>query len=733
MVREETTMMSQNQSTIEIIDNKGNLRRLVDQLKTPLGVIPFVGAGLCIPFGFPSWTDFLLTQGRSAGIEEKIKEHLEKGEYEEAAEDLLNALSDRAFQDKIEDVFGDHHLEGKELKGAVSLLPQLASGPVITTNLDRVLEKVFNFEHVVWGSKVDMIPKALQRNKRFLLKVHGDLEDRTDRVLTLTEYQKHYGNIDFSKIDPKRSLPLSLELMFTSRTLLFVGCSLDKDRTLGILKQVAKKQKGIAHYAIIEKPDNDGEYHQKVRHLSEHNIRPIWYPAGKHDLIEQILADLIKEYRTIDYKKFERQLPGLHFFTKDNIEEANYSFSSFHFNQETYGTFNTPYSVINNSLIRDIKTKIKNESFFLIHGNSGRGKTFFIFNFIQKVIDIFDVIIYYSPQFRSGKTLDLELLFKPLEEVLFSVKRLLFIIDDFHLINNKLKSDILDELIKHDKVSIIVVSRSKEEDSVPPKYQQNKYFKNFNGVAEKVFEQILQKFKQKHDLVSTQQIEEDLRRETDGANLVFLTLLLNSWDKLLSEKKEVSFEEVRIHAYTRFCNSYEKNHSIDWKNINHFVSALFQYEIKIDPNYLTTKYNKYLSQQGLNEYLHGRLIHDKMVSEENQRFFYVFMDFAFGEEKDMMKHASEFRFYLEAYGKNLIFGEVKNLDRIEFTKLVLEHYILFEPSNLGEVFNRIRSNAGRKEKKIIMDYLNNNKKIKSVNRQFKTGILKLFKKNNGEI
>ncbi|MCK4828541.1 SIR2 family protein, partial [bacterium] len=318
--------MSQNQSisTIENIEeNGGNIRRLVEQLKTPVGVIPFVGAGLSIPFGFPGWTDFLLTQGRLAGIEKKIKEHIEKGEYEEAAESLLNTLKNRAFQDYLEDAFGDHKLEGKKLKGAISLLPQLASGPVITTNFDHVLEKIFEFERVVWGPKVDITTKALQQKGRYLFKIHGDVIDRTDRVLTLTEYQKHYGNIDPSKIDHNLPLPNLLELIFKD-PVLFVGCSLNKDRTLDILKKVALKHGGIALYAIVEKPDNEREFHQKVSHLSEHNIRPIWYPKGRHDLIEPFFAYLIEETKKEFPKKQIDKKRDFSFITLDTFLDTKH-------------------------------------------------------------------------------------------------------------------------------------------------------------------------------------------------------------------------------------------------------------------------------------------------------------------------------------------------------------------------------------------------------------------------
>jgi len=278
-----------------IEENEGSLRRLVEQLETPLGVIPFVGAGLSIPFGFPGWKDFLVSQGGRAGIEDQIRKRIEDGDYEGAAEYLLKGLGNRAFHDAIDDAFGDRKLEGKQLDGAVAILPSLALGPVITTNFDHVLERAFQegscpFEYAAWGAKADMVLEAFYQNQRFLLKIHGDVKDRTDRILTLSEYQKHYGPPD--AFDPSLSLPRLLKLMLESRPLLFVGCSLGADRTLAILKRISEELPGIAHYALVEKPSSDEEFRKKARHLSDHCIRPIWYPEGRHELIEPLLAYL---------------------------------------------------------------------------------------------------------------------------------------------------------------------------------------------------------------------------------------------------------------------------------------------------------------------------------------------------------------------------------------------------------------------------------------------------------
>lgn len=283
----------------KIEDNQHNLRRLRTQLRTPIGVIPFVGAGLSMPFGFPSWGGFLLDQARKAGIEPRIKRRLAKGEYEEAAEDLLNARRRRAFYDAIGNAFGLHNLIGKELKGAVCLVPRLTSGVVITTNFDHVLEEVFKqngtpFEREIWGANADISTEALVQQRRFLIKIHGDAGDSANRVLTKSDYARQYGSSDGTSIDFALPLPGLLRRVLLGRALLFLGCSLNQDRTIAVLEEISKSDSSIAHYAIVEQPKSKQQFHARSQSLSEHNIRPIWFPNGRFDLIEPLLAYLLE-------------------------------------------------------------------------------------------------------------------------------------------------------------------------------------------------------------------------------------------------------------------------------------------------------------------------------------------------------------------------------------------------------------------------------------------------------
>lgn len=277
-----------------IQDNDEYLQLLLEQLRRPTGIIPFVGAGFSVPSGFPGWGSFLLTQARKAGVESAIQARLDDGQYEEAAEDLLAARAFRAFQDAIRITFGPRKLNGKTIQGAVRYVPKLASGPVITTNFDRVLERVFEdagcpFEERFWGPNIEMAVTGMTEHRRFLLKIHGDAEDSTLRILTKSDYERHYGRDD-EPMDFSLPLPQLLRQMLSSRHLLFLGCSLNQDRTVSVLKRSSPH---VPHFAIVEQPTRD--FYERARFLSDHNIRPIWYPQGRFDLIEPLLVFLLQQ------------------------------------------------------------------------------------------------------------------------------------------------------------------------------------------------------------------------------------------------------------------------------------------------------------------------------------------------------------------------------------------------------------------------------------------------------
>lgn len=274
--------------------NKGYVEDLVQQLRSPLGVIPFVGAGMSAEFGFPLWDTFLRECAAQTGLENEIEQLLSASDFESAAE-RLDEHDPKWFGDRILHVFR-RPVDPSELRGgAISYLPLLTSGPVITTNFDRLLEDAFAEAgidlRVIDGPREDPTVVAVHRNQRAVLKIHGTYDDRTFRVFTKDEYERGYE-------DRGVTLKSLAWLTFTNRPLLFLGCSLESDRTVEVLAEIHRRLPALKHYAVLAAHYSRSRQTDRQQQLSSWGISPIWYPPGQFDRIARILRNLVEEAAT---------------------------------------------------------------------------------------------------------------------------------------------------------------------------------------------------------------------------------------------------------------------------------------------------------------------------------------------------------------------------------------------------------------------------------------------------
>lgn len=281
----------------DLPDNNVNLPALAGQVSTGTGVVPFVGAGLSAPYNLPQWGEFIRDLAKREGLVDEVEKHLTDLQYEEAAELLQTRMRGR-FEDLLEHHFGDQVLKDVEFRGAITWVPHVTVGPVITTNFDRLLEKVFDnagcpFPIRVWHERVEAAIKSFSQNGLALLKLHGDWQFPSERVLTLSEYRRHYGDPN-SDIDFQLPIPHLLELLVT-RPVLFLGCSLKQDRTAKVITRLAARIAQFRHFAILAHPGTPAEYFKRIDELTQMNVRPIWYPPKQHAKIEEVLAWLAEQ------------------------------------------------------------------------------------------------------------------------------------------------------------------------------------------------------------------------------------------------------------------------------------------------------------------------------------------------------------------------------------------------------------------------------------------------------
>ena len=279
----------------EILESNGCLQRFnrLAERHTENQILPFVGAGMSKPSGFPLWGDFLeqLAQNDSELLA-RVKNSINEGQFSDAAQHICEEYSENMLGEQVENFFGTQILDPR---GPVCLLPEIFRIGCITTNFDNVLEEVYKrhgakFAQIYSGTAIIEAPRQTTDNGHVLFKIHGSATTRLDRVLTTDEYDRAYGET--------RTVHGTLNSLTTNRSILFMGCRLATDRTIAALQEI-KKMNGVTslrHYAFLPDP---GQTERSARHteMDKAEIHPIWYPVinqnSDHDMwIEDFLLTL---------------------------------------------------------------------------------------------------------------------------------------------------------------------------------------------------------------------------------------------------------------------------------------------------------------------------------------------------------------------------------------------------------------------------------------------------------
>ena len=278
-------------------------------------LLPFVGAGLTAPV-YKGWNDALRELGKLLGdaeAEAELERLLQAGKPLEAAGFLEKQ---RGGNNLLRDFIGYFSLEkyrnmpeaGRK-RMAVQLLPLLFPCPVLTTNFDEVLEQVYLLRNgrnlpVLSPTSGNLRTQATQlRQSPCLFKLHGSVSDTLadfdTLVFTPAQYDRHYA--------PGSPVRQALADFLNRRSLLFLGCGLEKDRTVDVLRDCAAP--GSVHFAIL---DCEAERkNERLRELDKLHIRAIVYPKGEYDAVRVILERLLQETDPEAYRRLPLRLSEL--------------------------------------------------------------------------------------------------------------------------------------------------------------------------------------------------------------------------------------------------------------------------------------------------------------------------------------------------------------------------------------------------------------------------------------
>jgi len=130
--------------------------------------------------------------GETASIEPLLRD----GKFEAAVDAILAKTNKNLFNEKLEHLLRFDN--SSELVGAVRLLPILFPELVVSSNLDAVLERLYEisgtpFENILTGADISSFRKLNAKGDRILLKLHGDHQKPSTRVLSCAEYDGAYG------------------------------------------------------------------------------------------------------------------------------------------------------------------------------------------------------------------------------------------------------------------------------------------------------------------------------------------------------------------------------------------------------------------------------------------------------------------------------------------------------------------------------------------------------------
>lgn len=273
-------MIEKADEILSLYDNRNRFETLRKTFQAG-SMLAFVGAGLSMPSGFPSWTKFLYDLCNESHVKvDDLKAALKKGLYEEAAEMLYRDLGATLFNENVHTTFG----RSLPPLGPINYLPRLfPASSLLTTNFDDLIEEIYKgegcqgFDKIVCGKVIAEVSRLMTAGSRVLVKIHGKCDEIADRVLTFGEYEAAYSD--------GRALKLFFNHVMFGRSMLFLGCSLATDRTITTMKQLVSEYGSgnlPRHYAFLELKSSDDRVARK-RELADANIFPIWYGEGEHD------------------------------------------------------------------------------------------------------------------------------------------------------------------------------------------------------------------------------------------------------------------------------------------------------------------------------------------------------------------------------------------------------------------------------------------------------------------
>lgn len=142
-------------------------------------------------------------------------------------------------------------------------------------------------------------PSDPAADRATIVKLHGDIRTAGKCILSKSQYDQAYGD---GVIDMTRPIPRLLEYHYKNSSLLFLGCSLNSDRTVQVFRAIKEDigDRDIVipqHFVIEQAPETEAELVARNEYLLRLGITGIWFEKGQFQYVEDMLRLARNELR----------------------------------------------------------------------------------------------------------------------------------------------------------------------------------------------------------------------------------------------------------------------------------------------------------------------------------------------------------------------------------------------------------------------------------------------------
>jgi predicted ATPase len=189
----------------------------------------YAGAGLSAQAQFPTWNKFVhqvLNWATENGhiepnVAESYRAEIDAGAADLVADSIISKFSE-ATRTRFDDYLRTVFLKPVDLPNTHGLLQRINFSSVLTTNFDNLLESAFarhSSGPAYTYDDAEALLSALTTRQFFILKLYGTLRQGDSVLVAPAQYKEAISaNREFSEF---------METLFFSRTLLFIGASLE--------------------------------------------------------------------------------------------------------------------------------------------------------------------------------------------------------------------------------------------------------------------------------------------------------------------------------------------------------------------------------------------------------------------------------------------------------------------------------------------------------------------------